>query len=102
MRAAGLDDALVQENDPISPDDGRQVVRDNKKGATGGKGRYRPLDRFLVFRIERRRGLVEDDDRCVLQDCPGDADPLALATGKSGAERTDPRLVAMFETRIVS
>lgn len=56
------------------------------------------MDRLFVFRIERRRRLIENDDRRVLQDRPGDADPLALTAGKPRTEWTHPGLVTEFET----
>ena len=37
---------------------------------------------LLRRRVERRGRLVEDDDRGVAQDRPGDRDPLALAAGE--------------------
>jgi hypothetical protein len=49
----------------------------------------------LGFGVERGGRLVEDDDRCVLQDRPGDADALALAAGKLGAPVADQRVVAV-------
>ena len=54
----------------------------------------RLLDRRLDLRIERRGGLVEDQDRRVLQDHPGDGDPLALAAGELDAALADVGVVA--------
>lgn len=84
--------AAVQKHNPICSHDRRKIVGNDEKG------RYSALDRLFVFRIERRRRLIENDDRRVLQDRPGDADPLALTAGKPRTEWTHPGLVTEFET----
>ena len=98
MAAAGFDPATVQKYNPICSHDRRKIVGNDEKTTTDGKGRYSALDRLFVFRIERRRRLIENDDRRVLQDRPGDADPLALTAGKPRTEWTHPGLVTEFET----
>ena len=52
------------------------------------------LDRRLDLRIERAGRLVEDEDRRVLEDQPGDGDALALAAGELDAALADVGVVA--------
>ena len=47
------------------------------------------------MRVERRRRLVEDQNRRVLQQRPGDAEPLALAARERGAGLGHERVVAV-------
>src|SRR5205085_2068991 len=53
------------------------------------------LDFALGLGVERRGGLVEDQDPRRLQDHPGNGDPLLLAAGKLEAAFADHRLVAV-------
>lgn len=39
----------------------------------------------LGLGIQRRGGFIEDQQRCVLQQCPGDRQALALAAGEQHA-----------------
>ena len=67
---------------------------DGDHGLALHQGRERLLDRRLDLRIERRGRLVEDQDRRVLQDHPGDGDALALAAGELDAAFADMGVVA--------
>ena len=49
----------------------------------------RPLDAGFRLDVERAGGLVEDQDRRVLQDGAGDGDALALAARERGAALAD-------------
>ena len=53
------------------------------------------LDGALVFHIQAGGGLVQQHHRRVLQQGPGDGDPLPLPAGKGGAVLPDHRLVAL-------
>ena len=55
----------------------------------------RVLDERLGFVVERARRLVEEQDRRVLQDRPGDRHALALAAGQARAAVADDRVVAV-------
>ena len=52
------------------------------------------LDRGLDLAVERGGGLVEHQDRRVLQDHAGDGDALALAAGELDAALADMGVVA--------
>ena len=57
------------------------------------------MHQSLAFRIEGRGGLVEDEDRRILQDGTGDADTLALTTRESSATIADVRIESVFALR---
>ena len=54
-------------------------MRDDDRGAPGAQPPQRGEHGLLRDRVERGRRLVEDQDRRVLQQRAGDAEPLALA-----------------------
>ena len=61
--------------------------------------RERLLHQPLGLGVERRGGLVQDQDRRVLQDRAGDRDPLALAAGEPAAALADHGVVAVAAGR---
>ena len=77
---AALDDAArLHHQDLVGVDDGREPVRDHERGRAAARPLQLGLDGPLVGRIERRGGLVEDQDRRVLQQRARDRDALLLA-----------------------
>ena len=89
---AFLDDAaLIEHDQPVHRGDGREPVRDGDDGLPLHQSRAL-LDRRLDFGIERRRCLVEHQDRRVLQNHAGDGDALALAAGEFYAALADMRV----------
>ena len=92
---AALDDlAALDHQDRVGMHDGVQAVRDHDGGAVLAE----MLDRFLHllfgFRIQRRGGFIEQDDRRVLDQRAGHRDALALAAGQLRAVLADRRVVA--------
>src|SRR6185369_12017189 len=78
--AAHFDDtAGVDDDDAVGALDRREAVRDDEAGAPLHQPVERLLDQALGLGVERRRRLVEDQDRRVLVDRPGDRQALALA-----------------------
>jgi hypothetical protein len=69
-------------------------VRDDERRPSLHEVGERVLDEPLGLGVEGRRGLVEDEDRRVLQDRAGDGDPLALASGQAAPALADDRVVA--------
>jgi hypothetical protein len=87
-----LDDAAVlHHHDQVGALDGRQAVRDHEGGAAGHQGVERGLHRAFGFVVERRRGLVQDQDRRILVDRARDRHALALAAGQAHAVLADIR-----------
>ncbi len=96
---AGRDDAsVVQHDDAVGLQHGGQPVRDDD----GGAGRHQRLERLLhgalAFRVERTGGLVEQQDRRVLEDRPRDRDALALAAREPRATLAEEGVVALRQT----
>src|SRR5687768_13683029 len=63
MRALLDDAASLDHQDLIGPLDGREAVGDDDRGTVLHEMRDRLLDQDLAFGVQRRRGLVEDQDR---------------------------------------
>src|SRR6185437_8180574 len=80
VRARLQDDTRIQNDDPVSLLDRRQPMGDDKGRAVANQLRQGGLDVPLGLGIERRGGLVEDENRSVFQKRPGDGDALALAS----------------------
>lgn len=57
-----------------------------------GEPPYRLDDGFLAGPVERGGGLVQEQDRPVGEERPGQGDPLALACGEPGAVLAQLRL----------
>jgi hypothetical protein len=87
---AAFDDAsLVHDQDEIGFFDGRQAVRDDQRRPAGHHPVEGALDVAFGFAVERRGRLVENQDRRVLEQCPGNRQALALATREHDAVFTD-------------
>src|SRR4051794_909106 len=82
-----LDDLAVVENEDLVAvaDRADAVRRDDARAAAAREIRQ---DRLLGQRVEGARGLVEDQERGVADQRPGDLEPLALAA----AQVTSPLL----------
>ena len=78
--------ALVHHRDAIRARCGREPMRDSQHRAAPGAGRwpFRPAPRLAV---ERRRGLVEDQDRRIANHRTRDRDQLPLSSRQLLAKR---------------
>jgi hypothetical protein len=75
------DTALIQHDDFIGADDGRQPMRDHQRGAVARHPVQRFLDLVLGMAVERGSGFIEHQDRRALEDRTRDGDALLLAAG---------------------
>lgn len=89
---------LVEHQDLVDVGDGVQAVGDDDHGALAGELRDRGLDLRLVLGVGEGGGLVQDQDRRVLEDGTGDRDALALAAGQAVAALPDQRVVAVRQS----
>ena len=87
--------AVIQRGDQIGVPHRRQAVRDHERGASDHQFVERVEDDGLCFRIDRRGGLVENEDGRVLEKGARDADALAFASGQPHAALADLGLVAV-------
>jgi hypothetical protein len=79
MRAALDDLALIEHDDLVGADNGREPVCDHQRGAALGHPLQRVLDFLFGVTVECRGRLVEYQDRRRLQDGAGDRHALLLA-----------------------
>src|SRR5271155_2333260 len=91
MTAGGSDSALLQDDDPVSPEHGRQAVRDYNRGTARRQRGERALHSKLRFGVERARRLVEQQDRRVSQDGSGDRKALTLPAREAHALLAEKR-----------
>ena len=94
MRAALGDDALVEHQDLVGVDHGREAVRDHDRRASARDALQGRLNLAFGKTVERRRRFVEDQNRRRLQHRARDGDPLLLAARKLEAPLADRRLIA--------
>ncbi len=86
------DPAVRNHRDEVGPTDGCQSVGYHQRGSVSHQTVERASHRQLGLRIEGRGGLVEDEDRGILEEGTGDGQALALATGKPEAGLADHRV----------
>ena len=89
----------VHHDDPIGEVQGREPVGDQQRRAAGQDGPQRVVDRLLGAGVDGAGGVVQDEDRRVGQDRPGQRDPLALAAGQRQPPLTDGGVVAARAAR---
>ena len=91
------DPAGVEHDDLVGVAHGGEPVGDHQHGPLLHQAVDRLLHQPLRFGVERAGGLVQDQDRRVAQQRPGDGDPLALAARQPGAPLAQDRVVALRE-----
>ena len=85
MGAALGDDSVRDRHNPSGIADGRQPVGDDQRGSALGQVVKGTLNFRLGDGIQRRGGLVQNQDRRVLQENPGNGNPLLLTAGQKCA-----------------
>ena len=92
--AALLDDAaVIDDEDDVGADDGREAVGDRQDGAALGQAFQGLLDGALGLGVHARGRFVEDEDGRVLEQGAGDGDALLLAAGEAVAALADDGVV---------
>ena len=87
----------VEHDDLICVAHGREPVGDRDRRSSLGKPLERLLDEALGLRVERRRRLVEHEDRRVAEHGARDRHALLLAAREAVAALADDRVVAVGE-----
>ena len=95
VRALLDDPAVVEHDDQVGVPHGREAVGDHERRPAHHQLVERVEDHGLGPRVDRRRRLVEDEDRRVLEERAGDADALALAAGELRTPLAELGLVAL-------
>src|SRR5215211_7781403 len=93
---APFDDASpVYDQDDIRGEDCAEPVRDCERGPVAHQRIERRLDQSFRPRIQRARGLIENQDSWILQNDASDGDALLFATRQLEAAFSDDRLVSL-------
>src|SRR6266508_1157546 len=93
---AALDQAaVVQHQDLVGGQHRRQPVGDRDRGPPGKQRLEGRLDELLGDGVQVGGGLVQQQDARVLEDHPGDRDPLLLPARQPVATLPDDRVVAV-------
>ena len=87
--------SLLDHDNPVRIPHGREPVGYDECGAPVEQCLQRLLDEPLGFAVERGGGLVENQNGRVLEQRPGNGDPLPLAAGKSSAPFPDDGVIAI-------
>ena len=95
--AAFHDPAVFHDQDLLGPPDGRQAVGDHEGGPAFHEIGQARLDGGFGFRIEARRGIVQNQDAGIGQNGAGDRDALPLAAGEFHAALAHNGVVLLFE-----
>ena len=88
------DAASVEHQNAVGVSDSRQAMGNHQRGPAGAQA-HRGEHNLLGDGVQRRRRLVEDQDRRVLDDGARDAQPLTLAAGQTAAGLGNLRVVLL-------
>lgn len=81
--ASTLNDALaVDDDDLVGIPDGGETVGDGDGGAVSGELLQAFLDVAFTFIVQGAGGLIQDQDRRIFKEYPGNGDPLLLSARK--------------------
>src|ERR1700683_18970 len=94
VRTALGDPAGIEYDDPIGLLDGRESVGNDEGRAVTHQLRKSRLDVTLGLAVEGGSGFIENEDRCVLEQCPRNGDALALAAREQHAAIAHQRVQA--------
>src|SRR6266496_3746601 len=99
VRAALHQPAFMQNQDAISPANGRKAMRDDESRATAGQTLQCLHDRTLRLHVQCAGRFAKNQDRRVFQHRTGDGNALALAAGKGRAPLTDDGVITLRQAR---
>lgn len=93
---AALDDAaMVEDHDAVGSHDGGEAMGDNHSGTAVQHIVEGGLQETFVLGVERRSGLVEDEQIGVTQQSTGNADALTLSAGEEASALAEVGLIAI-------
>ena len=90
---------LVQHQNPVGIDNTRKPMRKDQRGASSHQPIERVLDDRFVLGIHCRERFIQNQDRRVSQDRPGDGNALALPAGKPDAPLADYGVISLGQQR---
>ena len=95
-RAVLDDTALLQHINAIGIGNRREAVRNDKCGAVFTQAVERAFDLRFCFAIERARRFIQNEDRRILENGPGNRKPLAFAARQRRAALSNDELVSAW------
>ena len=95
VRALLHDPPVFHDDDEVRPAERAQAVGDDEGRAPGDGAVERLEDLVLGLAVDRRRRVVEQQDRGLEQDRPRDRQALPLPAGKAVAALAQDRVVAL-------
>ena len=95
VSAAFRDFSILHDINTVCSGDGRKPMGNHEHGLASGECGECLLYTDFVIGISKCGGLIQDQDRRVFQNCPGNGDPLMFTAGQVDAVRTDDRVNAV-------
>ena len=92
---------MIEYDDLVCVADGRESVGDGERRPALSEALERVLHGPLGLRVERRRGLVKNEDGRVAENRPRDREALLLAAGEAVAALTDNGVVTLRQRALV-
>jgi hypothetical protein len=93
VRTDGSDAAIFHDGNARGAADRGQTMGDDEDRTAGHQVGKRDLHQRLAFRVECRCGFIQDENRRVLEQRPGDGDALPLSARETKALFADHSIV---------
>ena len=97
MRPRGDDPSAVHHDNPVGVTHRGEAMRDDKHGPIRHQAFERKLHHTFALRVEGAGRLVEQQDRTVRENRPGDSEPLPLPAGEAHAPLAELAVVSLRE-----
>ena len=98
MSTALNDLAVLKHDDLVRTLDGRQSMRDNKRGTSSTKRPQTILNHRFALAVKTGGSLVQNQEARIRQNRTGNGDTLTLPPRQLDATLTDDRVISVRET----
>ena len=101
--ALAHDPSAIHHHNRVGAEDRAEAMGDDERRSLVQQAVDRLLDQVLALGVHLAGGFVEDEDRRLAIDRPGDAEPLLLPAGKLGTQAAQQRVISLrlFEDELV-
>src|SRR5258708_7849321 len=93
------DHPVLQHDNPIRTADRRQPMRDDERRSASLQLLQRFQQQRLRLRVQRTRRLIQNQNRCILEEGPRDREALPLAASQADPSFSDLGLVSLGQRR---
>mmetsp|Transcript_15261 Transcript_15261/g.41812 ORF Transcript_15261/g.41812 Transcript_15261/m.41812 type:complete len:223 (+) Transcript_15261:118-786(+) len=97
MRTFSLLPTSLHHDDPVGVTHGREAMRHHERRTVHHQGIYRLLHEVFRFRIQRRRGLIQQEHAGIVEESTGNGHALLLSARKPDAALTHDCVVTLGE-----